>query len=305
MKVLRSLLALLALVSVVPGAVADAPPKRLSWSELSAMPLPPPAKRITYGSAPQQFGELRLPKGDGPFPVAVLVHGGCWLAEYNYIYMTRMSAWLTRHGVATWTIEFRRVGDDGGGWPGTFLDVANATDELRIIATTEPIDLKRVYSVGHSSGGQLALWLAARGQLPKDSELYRPDPLPVDGVLGLAAVTDLYEYRKGPLDSCHGSVDQVIGGSPDEYPRRYAETSPRQWLPLGVPQIFIQGDHDPIVDPASVRAYVDAAKKAGDRADFLPLPNAGHFETSVPLPKTEAVFEKALHWLMQTNHKAH
>ncbi len=305
MNALRLLLALLGLMFIAPGAGADAPPKLLRWSELSAMPLPPPAKRIAYGSGPQQFGELRLPKGAGLFPVVVLVHGGCWMAQFDYVYMTRMAAWLAQRRVATWTIEFRRVGDDGGGWPGTFLDVANATDDLRTIAKTEPIDLKRVYAAGHSAGGQLALWLATRARLPKDSELYRPDPLLIHGVLGLAAVTDLYEYRQSPSDSCHASVDQVMGGSPEKYPHRYAETSPRQLLPLGAPQVFIQGDHDPIVDPVPVRAYVEAAKKAGDRAELVTLPNAGHFEASVPLPQTEAAFEKALHWLLHADDKAH
>jgi acetyl esterase/lipase len=288
---------------VAAAAGVDAAPKVLSWSELSAMPLPAPAKRIAYGSAPQQFGELRLPKGAGPFPVVVLVHGGCWIAAFDYVYMTRLAAWLADRGVATWTIEYRRVGDKGGGWPGTFLDVANATDDLRNIAKTEPIDLKRVYAAGHSAGGQLALWLATRSRLAKESELYRLDPLPIRGVLALAAVTDLYEYRKGPAASCHGSVDQVLGGTPEKYPRRYAETSPRQLLPLGVPQIFIDGAEDPIVDPASERAYVEAAKKAGDRAELFLLPNAGHFEASVPLPQTEPIFEKALHLLLEPTTK--
>ena len=241
MKRFRVLVGLLVLSSFIRSEAAEAPPKLLSWSELTAMPLPAPAKRITYGSGPQQFGELRLPKGTGFFPVVVLVHGGCWMAEFNYAYMTRLAAWLAERGVATWTIEYRRVDDEGGGWPGTFLDVANATDDLRKIAKDEPIDLKRVYAAGHSAGGQLALWLATRARLPNDSEIYRPDPLPIRGVLGLAAVTDLYEYRKGSPGSCHGSVDQVMGGTPEKYSRRYAETSPRQLLPLGVPQVFIDG----------------------------------------------------------------
>ncbi|HEY5036919.1 MAG TPA: alpha/beta hydrolase [Chthoniobacterales bacterium] len=268
------------------------------------MPLPSPAKRIAYGNGPQQFGELRLPtKGAGPFPVFILVHGGCWLSAFDYVYTTRLAAWLADRGVATWTIEYRRVGDEGGGWPGTFLDVANATDFLREIGKTEPIDLQRVFAAGHSAGGQLALWLATRARLPANSEIYRKDPLPIHGVLGLAAVTDLIEYRNGPPGSCHGAVDQLMGGSPEKFPRRYAEASPRQLLPLGVPQIFISGEEDPIVDPASVRAYAEAAKQAGDRAVLLTLPNAGHFEASVPLPASEATFEKALHWLLKPNDK--
>ncbi|MGI8432206.1 MAG: alpha/beta hydrolase family protein [Chthoniobacterales bacterium] len=242
---------------------------------------------------------MRLPKGAGPFPVIVLVHGGCWMAEFDYTYMTRLAAWLAERGFATWTMEFRRVGEAGGGWPGTFLDVAKATDQLRQIAQTAPLDLQRVFAAGHSAGGQLALWLATRSRLPNDSELYRADPLPIRGVLGLAAVTDLAQYRHGPPDSCHGSVDRLMGGGPEKFPRRYAETSPRQLLPLGVPQIFIQGEADPIVAPAPVRAYVEAAKKAGDRATLLPLAGAGHFEASIPLPASEPTFEKALHLLVE------
>ena len=288
---------LLSFLLATTGAAA-APPKTLSWSELSELPLPEPGKKIAYGSGPQQFGELRLPKGAGPFPVVVLMHGGCWMAAFDYVYMTRLAAWLTARGFATWTIEYRRVGDEGGGWPGTFLDVAHATDALRKIAQDAPLDLQRVYAAGHSAGGQLALWLASRARLTKESELYLADPLTIRGVLGLAAITDLAQYRIGPPDSCHGSVAQLMGGGPEQFPRRYAESSPRHLLPLGIPQVFIQGEVDPIVAPASVRAYVEAAKRLGDRAVLLPLPGAGHFEASVPLPGTEATFEKALGLLM-------
>lgn len=217
---------------------------------------------------------------------------------FDYVYMTRLAAWLSDRGVATWTIEYRRVGDEGGGWPGTFRDVAQATDSLRKIAQTAPLDMQHVFAAGHSAGGQLALWLASRTRLPAKSDLYLPDPLPIRGVLGLAAVTDLAQYRNGPPDSCHASVDQLMGGSPEKFSRRYAETSPRQRLPLGISQIFIQGEADPIVEQASVHVYVAAAKAAGDRAVLLSLPEAGHFEASVPLPRTEATFEEALRLLL-------
>ena len=288
------LLLLVATVSATPRAGA----KPLTWSELSALPLPSPGKKIAYGKDPLQFGELRLPKGAGPFPVIVVVHGGCWQNEFDYHYMTRLAAWLTERGYATWTIEYRRLGDGGGGWPGTFLDVAHATDALRTIAKEEPLDLQRVYAAGHSAGGQLALWLATRPRVAKASDLFVADPLPLRGVLGLAAITDLKTYRVGPPGSCHSSVDPLLGGDPEKVPARYAEASPRERLPLGVPQIFIQGEEDPIVDPASVRAYVELAVKAGDRAEVIPLPEAGHFEASTPLPRTEAAFEKALRLLV-------
>ncbi|MEP6810044.1 MAG: alpha/beta hydrolase [Chthoniobacterales bacterium] len=273
--------------------------KTLSWADLSRMPLPPAGERIAYGEGPQQFGELRLPKGTGPFPVIVLIHGGCWLADFDYVYITRLAGWLADHGVATWTIEFRRIGDNGGGWPGTFLDVAHATDFVRQLAKNHPLDLARVYAAGHSAGGELALWLPTRGKLAAESELFVKDPLALKGVLGLAAITDLARYRVGPPNSCHSAVDQLLGGPPDKFPKRYAETSPNERLPLGVPQIFIQGESDPIVAPAAVAAYVEAAKKAGDRALFLPLPRAGHFEASTPLPENEKVFLEALRELLR------
>ncbi len=303
MKFFQLTLSLLAFLPAIAGMQAEAQPpsqpKLLSWSELSQMPLPPPGERISYGEGAQQFGELRLPKGEGPFPVFVLIHGGCWLADFDYVYMTRLSAWFADHGFATWTIEFRRLGNEGGGWPGTFLDVANATDHLKKLAMKYPLEIDHVYAAGHSAGGHLALWLAARGRLSAESEIFTKDPVTIRGVLGLAAITDLARYRVGPAGSCHSSVDPLLGGAPDKVPGRYAETSPRQLVPLGIPQILIQGERDPIVDPASVREYVEAAEKAGDRAVLLSLPAAGHFETSAPLPQMEPLLVEALRLLSQ------
>jgi acetyl esterase/lipase len=290
---------LLALVFIaMTSRRADLDAKTLTWSELGEMPLPATGERIAYGNGPQQFGELRIPKGDGPFPVMVVIHGGCWQNEFDYVYMTRLAAWFTEQGVATWTIEYRRLGDSGGGWPGTFLDVAAATDALRGMAAKSHLDLNRVYAAGHSAGGQLALWLASRARLPKSSELYRENPVAIHGVLGLAAITNLEKYRIGPPNSCHSSVEPLLGGGPDKVSSRYAETSPSQRLPLGARQVFIQGAKDPIVEAASVREYVQVAKKAGDSAEILPLPEAGHFETCVPLPPTKSVFEEALRKLV-------
>ena len=288
--------------SAEPAATATAPePKTLSWGELTKMPLPPAGQRIKYGDATQQFGELRVPQGDGPFPVIVLVHGGCWQAAFDYVYVTRLAAWLTDRGIATWTIEYRRLGEDGGGWPGTFQDVAAATDALRDVAAKTRLDLQRVYSAGHSAGGQLALWLATRSKLPQTSELFRRDPLPIRGVLGLAAITDLAQYRIGPPNSCHSSVEPLLGGTPDEVGIRYAETSPAERLPLGVRQVFVQGEKDPIVSAASVRKYAAAAKEAGDNAEVLSIATAGHFESSVPLPASEAPLAEALRLLLATD----
>ncbi len=290
---MKALIRRTALLLCLLATAASAAP--LSWGELQKMPLPPPGQRIAYGDAPQQFGELRLPaRGKGPFPVMVLVHGGCWQAQYDYLYMTRLASWLGARGIASWTIEYRRVGDTGGGWPGSLLDVAAATDALRGIAATAPLDLRRVYAAGHSAGGQLALWLAARPRLGQDDSLRGTDPLPLRGVLGLAAITDLETYRVGPPDSCHAAVDDFVGATPATAPERYAQASPLRLLPLGVPQVFIQGTRDPIVDEASVRRYVAAARKAGDAAQEITLPGYGHFDAAVPYAPTEKAFRQAV-----------
>ena len=289
----------LALLAFETSALADGAAPLMSWDELESLPLPIAVQRIPYGDGPQQFGELRLPPSPqfkGPFPVVILIHGGCWLADFDYTYMTRIAAGLATAGIASWTIEYRRIGNDGGGWPGTFLDAAAATDFLRELAKRYPLDLQRVVVLGHSSGGQLALWLAARDRVPRDSALYRPSPLRLAGVIGLAAITDLQTYRIGPAGSCNAAVDKLLGGSPGTKPRRYAETSPLALLPLGVPQWLLQGERDNVVPPASVRRYAEAARAKGDRASLLPVAGAGHFElvAAVPASQDSLILKSAL-----------
>lgn len=272
----------------------------LTLDTLAALPLPAAGLRIPYGPLPEQFGELRLPAGAGPFPLMVVIHGGCWRNRHSLEYITRLSHWLgAEHGLATWTIEYRRLGDAGGGWPGTHQDVAAATDFVRTLATRHPLDLQRLYVAGHSAGGQLALWLASRHRLAADSTLFVADPLKVHGVLGLAAISDLDTYRIGPPDSCHAAVEPLLGGTPDTHPQRYAETSPLRRLPVGVPTVFVQGALDPVVSEASVRHFIERALAAGDRCELFVLPDCAHFEPSVPHPRSIAALSASLAWLAQ------
>lgn len=295
----RTLLALslscaLPLAAAPEKKMSEALPPVMSWKEVQALPMPPPATRIPYGPELQQFGELRLPKGDGPFAVVVLVHGGCWLDAFDYSYITRLAERITQLGAATWTIEYRRLGDPGGGWPGTFQDVAKATDHLRVLMREHPLDLARVATVGHSAGGQLALWLAARKKLPKSSPLHVPHPMPIKAVIGLAPITDLNSYRIGAPDSCNASVDRLLGGTPLEHPARYAQTSPLALLPLKTRQWLIQGARDPIVPTAGVKKYTAAARKAGDKVVLMEQKAAGHFEPAVPDSNTWEDLKTAL-----------
>ena len=277
-------------------------PSPLTWAQFDALPLPaavPPECRIAYGPAPQQFGELRLPAGTGPHPVIVLVHGGCWRNRYDLVYITRLAAWFTERGWASWTIEYRRLGDEGGGWPGTLTDAGLALDALRGIAQQHPLDLGRVIASGHSAGGQLALWLATRERLSTASDLHAPQPLPVAGVLGLAAITDLDGFRIGPADTCHAAVDPLMQGSPDAVPAHYADASPLRRLPLAVPVALVQGDHDDTVSAESVRRFADAASAAGDAVRLWALPAAGHFDVAVSTPASHDALVEALDWLGQ------
>src|SRR5215468_7306163 len=127
--------------------------------DILTLPPPPYDLRVAYGKGDFQFADLRLPPGKGPHPVVIVIHGGFWRAAYDLVYAGHMSAALTRRGVATWNIEYRRVGHPGGGFPGTLDDVAAAVDHLAQIAPSHSLDLSRVIAIGHSAGGHLALWL--------------------------------------------------------------------------------------------------------------------------------------------------
>lgn len=248
----------------------------LTWSELSTEPLPAKVASIAYGKDPLQFGELRLPKGAGSFPVVVIIHGGCWLNSFSYEHITRISQAFADEGIAAWTLEYRRLGDKGGGWPGTFLDAAAGTDHLRVLAKKYPLDLKRVVALGHSAGGHLALWLASRESLPKSSALYVRNPLKLAGVVPLAAISDLKTYSKGPPDSCNSAVAKLMGGEPSEVAQRYAEASPRERLPLKVPARFIHGDMDSIVPLKQSADFVSAANR--ESVQMTTVEGVGHFE---------------------------
>ena len=246
------------------------------------MPVPPGAKRIAYGTDPLQFGELRVPAGRGPYPVVVIVHGGCWSSRLGDLddrvvslaLVRPMAAALTDAGFATWNLEYRRLGNDGGGWPGTFTDVARGTDYLRELERDNRLDLNRVVAVGHSSGGHLAMWLAARPKLAAASDLYTKNPLRLKGVLDVDGPADLKATLPMQQPVCGAPVViNLLGGSPEEQAQRYHDASPIELLPLGVRQEFFAGK----MFAAQAPVYEEAARKAGDTIHTLVLPKAGHF----------------------------
>jgi acetyl esterase/lipase len=250
--------------------------------ELATAPAPAGAVRISYGSDPMQFGELGVPSTKGPHPLAIVIHGGCWVAKLGDLdpravamdNMRPLATALNEVGIATWNIEYRRLGNQGGGWPGTFRDVASGTDFIRTLATERQLDLTRVVSIGHSAGAHLALWLAARPKLSKASELYVSDPLRVTGVVSLDGPPDLKATIPLQRPVCGAPViTDLIGGSPDERPDRYRDASPIEQLPLGVPQAFFTGQ----MFAAHAAPYEAATRKAGDAVQSVAIPSAGHF----------------------------
>ena len=244
----------------------------LSWPAVTA------DQRIPYGEDAAQFGDLYVPAAAGPHPTVVLIHGGCWRAQYDLTALGSVCDALRKDGVAVWSLEYRRLGN-GGGWPTTLQDVAAGIDHLRTLADQNALDLRRVLVAGHSAGGHLALWSAGRHRLRADSPLYVADPLPVRGVVALAGIPDLAAAAR--WDICRGAVVDLMGGLPDEVPDRYAQASPVDLLPLGVAQWHIVGNHDTIVPPAYLQAHVAIAEKYNaTRLDILP--NAAHFEVVWP-----------------------
>jgi acetyl esterase/lipase len=256
---------------------------------------PPPTERVAYGSAPQQFGDLRLPAGEAgrPWPVVIVIHGGYWRARYDLGYFGAACGALAQAGLATWNIEYRRLGDAAGGWPGTFDDVAAAADALRGLAARYPLDLRRVVALGHSAGGQLGLWLAARLRLPAQAPvLWRTDPLLIHGVVALAGVADL--RRAWELRLSDNATELLMGGGPAQVPDRYASGSPFDLLPLGVPQALIHGTADTAVPFEISQRYVARAQALGDDARLIALEGADHFEAIDPATAEWQVVERTL-----------
>jgi acetyl esterase/lipase len=229
---------------------------------------PPLAPVIRYGDGPDQVANLHLPAPEGgPWPVVVLVHGGFWRERWDRTTTTPLARDLAARGYLAWNVEYRRVGQRGGGWPGTFADVAAAVDAL---AEVEEADLDRVAAIGHSAGGHLALRLAARA----DARVR------LRAAISLAGVADL---ERGALDVLgDGAVIEFLGGHPHEVPQHYAAASPAALLPLRVPQLLVHGTEDEIVPPAQSRDYAAAAAAAGDHAELIEVAGADHTDVIDP-----------------------
>lgn len=274
---LRTTLCAAAIAGATGGSAQAAAPMTLQ--DYLALNGPAPQQHIAYGSAPSQFAELFKPAGPGPFPVVILIHGGCWTVQFGGItQMRNMAGALTQNGIAVWNVEYRRVDEEGGGYPGMYQDVATAVDRLKLEAGAQQLDLTRVVAVGHSAGGHLAQWAASRHKLPQSSPAYRAAPLAIGQVISLGGLADLRHEEALIKTSCERDMLQLTGLPSAARPDVYADTSPAELLPAGVRTVLVTGEFDTVSPLRVAQDYARRAKAAGDAAEVVLLPNASHYD---------------------------
>lgn len=293
----------------MPDDVAAA---RAAAEEESVFSHPPvdPDAIVTYGDHPDQVIDFYAPRGEAvpgvPAPLVVVLHGGAWRAPYDRRHVTPFADFLARRGFAVANVEYRRgaeAGDGAGGagraggvdggpvagrWPDTFDDVAAALDALPALVreALPQTDPRRTVLTGHSAGGHLALWAAARHVLPADSSWRTDRPAPLRGVVALAPIADFTVADK--LDVCGGAARQLLGGVV-EFAERQPYADPALLLPTGIATTLVQGRTDNVVPQAVAESYADAAAKAGEVVGLTLLEDVGHFPLIDPAADACAV----------------
>lgn len=269
-----AILAVLAASTVVACTLFESEVPTTQEAKLAPLPY---QISLRYGEADSQRGTLHIPGGQGPFPVVVLIHGGCWTQGYaTHADVEPFGEALAQKGIAVWNIEYRQVGEAGAGWPGTFEDVINAIDTLPSIAQSHPLDLTRVSFVGHSAGAHLAVFAAARPKLegawPGSGTVRPVSVILIDGPAELAPLV-------GPDEIICGQpvIVPLMGGTPSEKPERYTQVSAHKYLPLGLRQLFVVGELEPFMAP-----YIEAARASGDRVQLISPANTPHLDLVSP-----------------------
>lgn len=268
----------------------------ISVKEAATTPQQPADYRLNYGQHIFQFGDLRIPTGDGPHPIAIVIHGGCWTTRYGLHLMDGMAARLTENGYATWNIEFRRVGQNSSAFPDVFDDVRRAALFVESLAEDHALDLGRIVLTGHSSGGHLALWLAGRLQ----GEWLRADSR-VLGVVALAPLVDFEALARSDGAACSSSLPPLLGGTYEEVPDRYASESTINMKFAAARQILISGELDEIVPPKHVALQEKAQNEVGARVTHITSPTSGHFEMITPGTATWAMVENQFRQLIDNS----
>ena len=282
-SLLAPALAVLAIAGDVHADNAAAPasrlPEPLSIPAFIAIPRPAPTAEIAYGTADTQTIDLFVPTGSGPFPVVVLIHGGCWSTRTAAREQLRhLGADLAQRGIAVWSLGYRRANEAGGGYPGTYQDVGAAIDRLRDEALRYRLDLSRMVLVGHSAGGHLALWAAGRDRLPSSSVLRVDAPLVPKQVISVAGIGDLKRFAPLIPSICGpGVADTLVGQPSASRPDVFSDTSPAQLIAPDARIVMASGVLDRLVPPYVAHDYAEAVR-GHNEVTLLNLPDAGHFD---------------------------
>lgn len=239
----------------------------MSTEDILSRPQPPPDERVAYGVDANQFLEVRLPNTKAPQPVLLNIHGGYWRAEYSLTHAGYLCEAFRAAGLATFNTEYRRIGNPGGGWPGSFEDIRSAYRFLQQEHARFQLDLEKLVVMGHSAGGQLALCLAAH-------------EASIDRVISLAGVVDL--KRAYALHLSNDAVAEFLGGKPDAVPEHYREADPMEVSIPRARQWLLHGKEDDTVPPEFSRDYVSRKRKAGESVTLKELPHADHFDLITP-----------------------
>ncbi len=268
-------------------------------------PAPVADRRIFYGEGPCQFGDLWIPRteeGASGSPLVVFFHGGWWKSKYDLEYAGHLCAELKSLGIAVWSVEYRRVGETGGGWPMTFVDAAAGLEFVATLAESYSIDLERVVTMGHSAGGHLAFWSAGKGRIGVGEMKLPVSRVKLTGAIALAGAVDLRMTielaGEGVFAHDRDEISALMGGTPEVVPERYERGNPGDLLPFGVPQILIQGTEDDQIPPGLPARWAKAAEEAGDDVRVEMIAGADHMDVVDPESEAWEVVRAAVRRLL-------
>lgn len=269
-------LAVLAMSTAAMGAP-------MQWSDLTERPRPQASTRLPYAKGDGYYADLWLPEGKGPFPVVLMVHGGCWRKSVADLSIMNWAAEdLRQRGIAVWNIEYRGVDQPGGGYPGTYQDVAAAADTLRRVAPLFRLKADSTVVVGHSAGGHLGLWLGARSGIPENSPLRAARPLPVKAVISLGGLPDLAAQEARPTGCDKAAITSMAGPKTPTRPDRFRDTSPPAMAAAAPNQILVSGEEDDIAPPSVAANYAARMRIKGVKPRLLTIAGEGHVELIAP-----------------------
>ena len=263
---------------------AQATSAPMQWGDLLKREKPAPDATISYGSDPLNVVDIWRPKGTGPHPAVIMIHGGCWKTDIaQRDIMNYIAADLRSAGIGVWNIEYRGVDRAGGGYPGSYQDVGEAADLFAARGAEFGFDTTKRIAIGHSAGGHLALWLAQRPALPKVSPIRSAHPIALDAAISQAGIPDLRQGETLPDHPCGDEGARAMAAG------HYAETSPQEMPLTDTPQYLFNTSADWVAPYLYGEAYRDAMAKRGKTVVLAQTAGEGHVEHIAPDGKTWAL----------------